>query len=111
MTIPESVNAALLVIAAFVSVLFIPPITSLLTARNAAGWVKQLVATVLSLIEAVGAVAVAGALDLTNFSATALTVMLASKASYEWVFKDISEKAHDAGPQLGAKPDATGTSS
>ncbi|OJW05806.1 MAG: hypothetical protein BGO39_05100 [Chloroflexi bacterium 54-19] len=101
--IPDNVNVALLAIAAVVNFILTPLLTNLLTARNASGAVKQAVAGVLSLVVAVLAVLVANSFDLTNLSATILTVLFAAKAGYE-IFSKVIEPLHDTGGQLGAKP-------
>lgn len=101
MTIPDSLNVALLAIASLVSVIVVPLLTNFLTACNAPGAVKQAVAGVLGLVVAVGAVLVANQFDLTNLSATILLVLGAAKAGYE-VFDRLIEPVHDVGPQVGA---------
>lgn len=99
--IPDSVNVALLAISPLVSAVIVPILTNWLTAKNASGAVKQLVAGVLSLIVAVAAVVIAGSFDWTNLAATILVVITATKISYE-AFSKVIEPVSNTGPQLGA---------
>ena len=103
MSVPDSVNIALIAITPLVSAILVPILTNWLTAKNADGAVKQLVAGGLSLLVALIAVAISGSFDLTNVSATIVLVISATKISYE-AFSQALDPVSKVGPQIGAKP-------
>lgn len=100
MNIPDSVNVALVAIAGLISMLFVPLITNLLTAKQASGAVKQAVAGGLALTVAILALVASNSFDLTNISATIIAVFWTAKAGYE-IFKKIIDPVHDVGLSIG----------
>lgn len=99
--ISQNVNAALILISAVVSYIFIPPLTGFLAAKSAPGYIKQPIVGLLALAEAVAAVALAGEWDITNLSATILAVLAAAGVSYKISTGEVSKNLENTGPQIG----------
>lgn len=99
--VSQNVNAALVLISAVVSYMFIPPLTGFLAAQSAPGYVKQAIAGILALATALAAVALANEFDLTNLSATVLAVLAAAGVSYKITTGEFSKNLENTGPQIG----------